>query len=254
MTEKPGYQDKTWLNFYEEGVPESIEYEEICLPEILNRTAARSPDHIALIFQGYKVTFKELKEMVDRFATCLAGFGIRQGDAVSILLPNVIPCVAAYFAILRLGAIAVMNNPLYSDRELKYQFTDSGSKVLITIDLLANRMIDLRPETAIKEIIYTSIGDYLPFPKNLLFPLVAEKKRLAATVKPADDVYGWKDCIAKSALKPPKAKIGFDDVAMYQYTGGTTGISKGVMLTNANLSKQVQQIEAWFPNLRGGRE
>ena len=252
MTEKPGYQDKTWLNFYEEGVPESIEYEEICLPEILNRTAARSPDHIALIFQGYKVTFKELKEMVDRFATCLAGFGIRQGDAVSILLPNVIPCVAAYFAILRLGAIAVMNNPLYSDRELKYQFTDSGSKVLITIDLLANRMINLRPETAIKEIIYTSIGDYLPFPKNLLFPLIAKKKKFAATVKPAADVYRWKDCIVKSSPEPPEAKIGFDDVAMYQYTGGTTGISKGVMLTNANLSKQVQQIEAWFPQFNKG--
>jgi len=252
MVEGIRYQDKTWLNFYEEGVPESIEYEDICLPEILNRTAARSPDHIALIFQGYKVTFKELKEMVDRFATCLAGFGIRQGDAVSILLPNVIPCVAAYFAILRLRAIAVMNNPLYSDRELKYQFTDSGSKVLITIDLLANRMINLRPETAIKEIIYTSIGDYLPFPKNLLFPLIAKKKKFAATVKPAADVYRWKDCIVKSSPEPPEAKIGFDDVAMYQYTGGTTGISKGVMLTNANLSKQVQQIEAWFPQFNKG--
>ena len=252
MVEGIRYQDKTWLNFYEEGVPESIEYEDICLPEILNRTAARSPDHIALIFQGYKVTFKELKEMVDRFATCLAGFGIRKGDAVSILLPNVIPCVAAYFAILRLRAIAVMNNPLYSDRELKYQFTDSGSKVLITIDLLANRMINLRPETAIKEIIYTSIGDYLPFPKNLLFPLIAKKKKFAATVKPAADVYRWKDCIVKSSPEPPEAKIGFDDVAMYQYTGGTTGISKGVMLTNANLSKQVQQIEAWFPQFNKG--
>ena len=91
MTEKPGYQDKTWLNFYEEGVPESIEYEEICLPEILNRTAARSPDHIALIFQGYKVTFKELKEMVDRFATCLAGFGIRRGMQFQFYFPMSFP-------------------------------------------------------------------------------------------------------------------------------------------------------------------
>jgi len=254
MTEEISYQDKTWLKFYEEGVPEFIEYEEICLPEILDRTAVQFPDNIALIFQGYRVTFKELKEMVDRFATCLANFGIKKGDAVAILLPNVIPCVAAYFAILRLGAITVMNNPLYTDRELKYQFTDSGSKALITIDLLTNRMIGLRPETAIREIIYTSIGDYLPFPKNLLFPLVAKKKKLAADVKPAADVHRWKDCIAKSAPDPPEIKIGFDDVAMYQYTGGTTGVSKGVMLTHANLSKQVQQIEAWLPTFNKGEE
>jgi long-chain acyl-CoA synthetase len=99
---------------------------------------------------------------------------------VAILLPNVIPCVVAYFAILKVGAITVMNNPLYTDRELDHQFNDSGSKALITLDLLANRMIDLRPKTKIKQIVYTSIGDYLPFPKNLLFPLVAKKKKLAA--------------------------------------------------------------------------
>ncbi|MEA1936326.1 MAG: long-chain fatty acid--CoA ligase [Thermodesulfobacteriota bacterium] len=254
MAEKIGYQDKTWLKFYEDGVPECIEYEKICLPEILDRTADQFPDNIALTFQDYDVTFKELKKMVDRFATCLFNFGIKQGDAVAILLPNVIPCVVAYFAILRLGAITVMNNPLYTDRELKYQFTDSGSKALITIDLLANRMIDLRPETKIEEIIYTSIGDYLPFPKNLLFPLVAKKKKLAADVKPAADVYRWKECIANSSPNPPEVETGFDDVAMYQYTGGTTGVSKGVMLTHANLSKQVQQIEAWLPTFNKGEE
>ena len=140
-----------------------------------------------------------------------------------------------------------MNNPLYSDRELEHQFNDSGAKVLITIDLLGNRMIDLRSKTNIKQIIYTSIGDYLPFPKNLLFPLVAKKKNLAADVKSAENVYKWKDVLAKSSPNPPDVELSFDDVAMYQYTGGTTGVSKGVMLTHGNLSKQVQQIGAWFP-------
>ncbi|MGZ6292344.1 MAG: long-chain-fatty-acid--CoA ligase [Syntrophales bacterium] len=254
MAEKMRYQDKPWLKFYEKGVPGKIKYEEICLPDILDRTAKEFADKTALIFQGYKLTYRQFKEMVDRFATCLSDFGIKQGDAVAILLPNLIPCVVAYFSILKIGAVTVMNNPLYTDRELEHQFNDSGAKALITLDLLANRMIDLRPKTKIKQIVYTSIGDYLPFPKSLLFPLVAKKKKLAADVKQAPDVFTWKECIAKYGPTPPGAKLGFEDVAMYQYTGGTTGVSKGVMLTHANLSKQVQQLESWFPQFGRGTE
>jgi long-chain acyl-CoA synthetase len=254
MAEKIRYQEKPWQRSYEKGVPGTISYEEICMPDILDRTAKEFADKTALVFQGYKLTYRQFKEMADRFATCLADFGIRQGDAVAILLPNLIPCVVAYFSILKLGAITVMNNPLYTDRELEHQFNDSGAKALITLDLLANRMIDLRPKTKIKQIVYTSIGDYLPFPKNLLFPLVAKKKKLAADVKQAPDVFTWKECIAKYPPNPPAVKLGFEDVAMYQYTGGTTGVSKGVMLTHANLSKQVQQLEAWFPQFEKGTE
>jgi long-chain acyl-CoA synthetase len=254
VTKEIKYEDKPWVSSYEEGVPEKIEYEEICLPAILERTAGIFPDKMALLFQGYKITYRQLNDMVNRFAACLHSFGISKGDSVAILLPNVIPCVVACYAILKIGGITVMNNPLYSDRELEHQFNDSDSKLLVTLDLLGNRMIDLRPKTKIKQIIYTSIGDYLPFPKNILFPLVAKKKNLAADVKSAENVYKWKDMLAKSSPTPPDVELSFDDVAMYQYTGGTTGVSKGTILTHGNLSKNVQQAGAWFPTFKKGDE
>jgi len=248
------YKSKPWLKSYGRGVPEHIDYEEVSLNEFLARSAADYPERDALVFQGYRVSFRKLKDMVDRFARCLTDFGITKGDAVSILLPNVIPCVVAYFAIMRCGAIAVMNNPLYSDRELERQFNDSGSRVLITIDRLAERMITLRPKTQIKEIVYTSIGDYLPFHKRILFPLMAKRNERTAPVREAVDLYRWKEIISRYAPDPPRVMIDFDDVAMYQYTGGTTGVSKGVMLTNANLSTQVQAMRAWFPRFERGEE
>jgi long-chain acyl-CoA synthetase len=254
MAKEIKYQDKPWLASYEKGVPENIEYQEICLPSILEQTSNKFPDKMALLFQGYKITYRQLNDMVNRFAACLHSFGINKGDSVAILLPNVIPCVAACYAILKIGGITVMNNPLYSDRELEHQFNDSDSKLLVTLDLLGNRMIDLRPKTKIKQIIYTSIGDYLPFPKNILFPLVAKKKSLAADVKSAENVYKWKDVLAKSSPTPPDVELSFDDVAMYQYTGGTTGVSKGAILTHGNLSKNVQQAGAWFPTFKKGEE
>ncbi len=254
MTTEIRCQDKPWFAHYEKDVPEAVDYEEVCLPGFLERSAEKFPNNMALLFQGYKVTYRELNDMVNRFAICLSDFGVKKGDSVAILLPNLIPCVASYYAIMRIGAIAVMNNPLYSDRELEHQFNDSDSKVLITLDLLADRMVALRPKTKIQQIVYTSIGDYLPFPKNFLFPLVGKKKGLAKDVQPAEDLYKWKDVLKKYYPNPPGIELGFNDVAMYQYTGGTTGVSKGVMLTHANLSKQVQHVAAWFPTFEEGKE
>lgn len=249
MEASAAYQNKPWLKHFQKGVPELVTYENICLPEMLNRAAERFPDKMALNFQGFELSYSSLDTMVDKFAACLSSFGVGKGDAVALLLPNLIPCVVAYYASLKLGAIVIMNNPLYSDRELLHQFNDSGATVLITLDLLANRMIDLRPQTRINQIIYTSIGDYLPFPKNIIFPWIGKRKGLKADVKTADGVYPWKPLLEENLPAAPATPIDFNDIAQYQYTGGTTGVSKGVILTHGNLSKQVQQLAAWFPGM-----
>ncbi len=248
------YLKKIWTESYDKDVVEHIEYQDILVPKYLEQSAKDFPDNPALIFQGYTLTFKEFNEMVARFSTALKAFGIKKGDSVAILLPNVIPCVVAYYATLRIGGIVVLNNPLYADRELEHQFTDSDSKFLITLDLLADRMVKLREKTKIKTIVYTSIGDFLPFIKRMLFPLVAKKQGLAKDVAPADNLYKFKDVIAKYAPDYTQADVSMDDVAMFQYTGGTTGLSKGVMLTHRNISYQIQQIEAWFPGFDNGNE
>lgn len=254
MTDKNNDTKKIWLNSYEQGVKKSVDFKDILIPRYLEESTKNFPDNTALIFQGFTLTFEELNEMVARFAAALKGFGVKKGDSVAILLPNVIPCVVAYYATLKIGGIVVLNNPLYSDRELLHQFNDSDSTFLVTLDLLANRMVKLREKTKIKTIVYTSIGEYLPFVKRLLFPLVAKKKGLAADVTPANDLYKFKDIIAKHSPDYTQTDLDIDDVAMYQYTGGTTGVSKGVMLTHKNISYQIQQIEAWFPSFEKGAE
>jgi long-chain acyl-CoA synthetase len=247
MTTSRMYQDRPWLTKYDADVKENLSYEARCMPEFLKQTSARFPDRMALLFQGYKITYRKLDQMVDQCTSALSNAGIKKGDSVAILLPNLIPCVAAYYAVLKIGAIGVMNNPLYSDRELEHQLYDSQSVMLFTLDLLVKRMVALRSKTRVKQIIYTSIGDYLPFPKNVLFPLMAPKKGLSAKVTPAPDVHPWKAFLKSGTEPPPKVTPAFEDTAMFQYTGGTTGVSKGVILTHSNLSKQVQQISAWFP-------
>ncbi len=254
MSEQNIYAQKIWTESYEKGIVENVDYKDILVPKYLEESVNAFPDNPALIFQGFTLSFKEFNEMVGRFAAALKAFGIKKGDSVAILLPNVIPCVVAYYATLKIGGVVVLNNPLYSDRELEHQFTDSNSKFLITLDLLANRMVKLREKTNIEHIVYTSIGDFLPFVKRLLFPLVAKKKGLAADVTPAANLHKFKDVIAKHDPDYSQTDVSMDDIAMFQYTGGTTGVSKGVMLTHRNISYQIQQIEAWFPSFKKGEE
>lgn len=253
MKKKATYKDKPWLAFYDKGVPENIKFNKDTLVDIFENAAKDFPKRVAFVSQGYEMTFAELKDIVDRFATCLTDFGIKQGDSVAIHLPNILQCPAAYYAILKIGAKVVMNNPLYSPPELEHQFKDSESKAIITLELFAPTIIGLRPNTQIKQIVCVSLKDYLP-PNADTSAILALKPEDVDKIKAVPDVYMWKELIAKYPPNPPKVKITQDDIAQLQYTGGTTGVSKGAMLTHGNLSKQLQQFDAWDLTIGRGDE
>jgi long-chain acyl-CoA synthetase len=188
--------------------------------------------------------------MANRFANALIDLGVKPGDKVAMLMPNMPQLVAATYGAWRAGAVVMMNNPLYTDKELEYQFNNSESSFLVTIDLLGPRMIALKPKTGIKNIVIAHIRDHLKFPKKQLLPIVAKDKH--RDIPPQPNVHEWMNLLKRYPPKDPGIPVDFEGLASLQYTGGTTGVSKGVMLSHANLSKNVQQIVAWFPGLKKG--
>jgi long-chain acyl-CoA synthetase len=244
--------ERIWHKSYAPGVPFEIEFEKITMPEVLSRNAKQLPGRPALLYMGKKISFFELESLVNRFARALLNLGVKKGDKVAMLLPNIPQIVIANYAAFRIGAVAVMNNPLYTERELEYQLDDSDSKVLVTLDLLLPRALKLKGKTKIESIVTCHINDYLPFPKKQLFPFV--KKDMYRKVEPQKDVFQFCDLIAQSSPTPVENAASWEDLGAFIYTGGTTGVSKGVMLTHANISSIVQQFAAWIPDLEKGKE
>jgi len=244
--------EKTWHKSYAPGVPYEIDFEKVTMPEALTANAQRFPGQTALLYMGKKISYPELEGLVSRFGRMLLNIGVKKGDKVAMLLPNIPQVVMANFATFRIGAVAVMNNPLYTERELEYQLNDSDSKVLVTLDLLLPRALNLKARTKIESIITCHINDYLPFPKKQLFPLV--KKQMYRKVEPQKGVHEFFQQLYQFSDGPLESAAEWDGLAALIYTGGTTGISKGVMLTHANLSSNVQQFAAWYPDVGKGRE
>jgi long-chain acyl-CoA synthetase len=242
--------EKLWYKSYAKGIPHQLHYEPTPMPEALARTAREFPDKTALIFIDSKVSYRQLNDMANRFANALIDMGVKPGDKVAMLMPNMPQLVAATYGAWRAGAVVVMNNPLYTDVELEYQFNNSESTFLVAIDLICPRMIALRPKTKIKNLVAAHIRDHLKFPKKQLLPIVAKDKH--RNIPPTPNVHEWTDLLKKYPASDPKVPIDFNGLACLQYTGGTTGVSKGVMLSHANLSKNVQQIVAWFPGFNKG--
>ena len=242
--------EKPWYKSYAQGIPRQVEYERTPMPLALARTARELPDKTALVFIDSKISYRQLNDMANRFANALIDMGVKPGDKVAMLMPNMPQLVAAVYGAWRAGAVVVMNNPLYTDVELAYQFNNSESTFLMAIDLICPRMIALRPKTKIKNLVVAHIRDHLKFPKKQLLPIVAKDKH--RNIPPTPNVHEWMDILKKYPATDPKIPIDFDGLASLQYTGGTTGVSKGVMLSHANLSKNVQQIVAWFPGFNKG--
>lgn len=226
-----------WVKMYAPGVPETIEFDQITMSKVLSRTAKQYPTYTALNWMGNKINYHQLEQMVNQFARALIDLGVQAGDKVALLMPNLPQTVIANYATMRIGAVCVMNNPLYTERELKHQLNDSDSKVVVGLDLLLPRMLNLKKETGLKRIVTCHINDYLPFPKKQLYPLV--KKAMYRKIDPQEGVDQFTDLIKRYASDPVEDQSAWNDLAALLYTGGTTGLSKGVMQTNANLSVNV---------------
>lgn len=248
-------QDFFWLRHYPEGVPGHLDIPGIPLFELLDNAAARYPANTAIIFMGFTMSYARLKDSVERFAAALHRMGVKKGDRVAVMLPNCPQTVISYYAIIRTGAVAVMTNPLYMERELTHQMKDSGAETLIFLDALHGKVLKVAPGAGIKRLIVTGIRDYLPFPLNRLYPLKAKKQGLDLNVPCDKGVLQFKELIKKSPPSPPPVEIdSANDLALLQYTGGTTGLSKGAMLTHTNMVANALQIKAWLVDCRDGAE
>jgi long-chain acyl-CoA synthetase len=235
------YAARPWLESYDYWVPAHINYPHRPLHEILRMTAIEVPDRHATAFLGAHMTFGQLKEQSDRFATALRALGIKQHDRVGIMLPNCPQYIVAAFAILRLGATVVNVNPIYTPREVLVVAADSGMRVLLTLDLLAPLTLSVLEQTKIENVIITSLAEYsagaVPTPA------------VEGTLSMADMLAG----IDEPDL--PRVEIDPEDVAVLQYTGGTTGVPKGAMLTHYSIFANVIQTECWHHrSLRRGEE
>jgi len=245
-------EKKIWHKSYPMGIKKNFEYEKTTISSALTRSAANFPDSVALNYMGKKISYKMLNELVDRFSAALIDMGVKPGDKIGVCLPNIPQVIIANIAILRVGAVAVQNNPLYTERELKYQLNDSDTKIMITLSLLLPRMLKIKPETGIKKIIACHINSYLPFPKKQLFPFL--KKDMFRKAEETEDVSEFASLIKKYPPNAAKEKSRWEEAAALLYTGGTTGVSKGVILNHSNLSVQTQQITNWISDIRTGEE
>ncbi len=245
-------QEKLWHKSYAAGVKKTIDYEKVTISEALARSAKNFPDKTALNYMGKRISYQELDDHVNRFAKALKDLGINPGDKVGVCLPNIPQVIISDLAIFRVGAVVVQNNPLYTERELAYQLNDSDSKLVITLTLLVPRMESIKSKTQLQKIIGCHIHSYLPFPKKQLFPFV--KKDMVRKIVPTEDVLVFSDIISKYSPEPVEDKSDWDSVGAILYTGGTTGVSKGVMQSHSHLSSNAQQAVAWFPSLQPGEE
>jgi long-chain acyl-CoA synthetase len=246
-----------WHASYDAGVPPVVSYEPLTVPQLLERAATDYPDRPAVVFHNCRLSYAELHDQVRRLATALERLHVVPGTRVAIQLPNIPQAVIAYYATLSLGAQAVMTNPLYVRREIEHQWTDADCRVAFVTDFIYARTVRaMRDRLPVHDYVIASIPEYLRFPLSLLAPLKLRRMQppAIARIAPEPGVQFFKALVRESPPQPPRPAIGLDDLAVLQYTGGTTGAAKGAMLTHRNLSCNTQQLRAWLTDLAPGRE
>jgi len=247
-------EDRPWLKCYDPGVPHTIEYPEIPLFQILTEAAQKYPQSTCTIFKGARITYREMDALTDRLAAGLAAEGVKKGDRVGIFMPNTPQFVIAYFAILKLGAVVVAINPLYSHREIEHQVNDAAIEVMLVMSNFYKTVKEVQPRTMIKKVIVTNLKETLPPVLSFLFTLTKEKKGGFRVQLDEGDLW-MQDLIARhTPADRPKVEVTPDDVALFQYSGGTTGISKGAVATHRNLVANSLQIRHWMPQAEDGKE
>jgi len=240
--------EKTWLKQYPAGVPAEIDVGQYAsLVALLDESFSRFADRTAYKFMGKAITFRQVDEASRALAAWLQGQGLAKGDRVAVMMPNVPQYPVAVAAILRAGYVVVNVNPLYTPRELEHQLKDSGAKLIVIVENFASVLQKVMAAVPTKKVVLASIGDMLGFPKAQIVNYVVRSVKKAV---PAFDIPGavrWGDAVSKGrGMTFTPASVGPDDIAVLQYTGGTTGVSKGAMLLHRNLVANILQAEAWY--------
>lgn len=254
--------ERIWLKHYDPGVPTTIEYPQLTLQQLLEEATRRFPDSTAMIFPGalgdsYRLSYRLLNQQVNRMANALLNLGVKKGDRVALLMPNCPQFVIGYYGILKAGGVAVPTNPLYSPRELEYQIKDCGAETIILFSLLYPAVAGLKERTGLRNLVVTNIKEYLPPLSRLLFTLFRERKEgHRANISGAAGVYSFHDLLQRFSPEPPPVTVAPSDVALLEYTGGTTGISKGAVVTHRSVTANVSQLKAWAApiNFKEGKE
>ncbi|MBI3739128.1 MAG: AMP-binding protein, partial [Chloroflexi bacterium] len=248
--------NRPWISHYDKGVPASIDYPKVPLFHFLEESARKYPDRACTIFKGAVISFREMNEITDRIAAALAGMGVKKGDRVGIFMPNTPQFVMAYFGILKAGGVVVATNPLYTPPEIAHQANDAGIEIMFVMTNFYKTIKAAQSNTKIKKLIVTNLKETLPPVLRVLFTLAREKKggfRIEGGLAEGD--VWMKDLLAK--YKPeqrPKLDLGPDDTALFQYSGGTTGVSKGAVALHRNVVANTLQIKNWFVNAEDGQE
>src|SRR3972149_1089610 len=248
--------DRPWLAHYDKGVPQTIEIPNAPLFYFLEESARKYPDRACTIFKGAVITYKEMNAITDSIAAALVDMGVKKGDRVGMFMPNTPQFVMAYFGILKAGGVVVATNPLYTAPEIEHQANDAGVEVMFVMTNFYKTIKKAQPNTKIKRLIVTNLKESLPPVLRVLFTLAREKKggfRIEGGLAEGD--VRMKDLLERHKGSPrPVARIGTDDTALFQYSGGTTGVSKGAVATHRNVVANTLQIKSWMTGLQEGGE